>query len=125
VNYTVGGTAALGTDYTGIAATLATKTVSFAAGSATATVTVDITANTTIETNETVELTLAAGIGYSIGTTAAVVAKILNDDIPSLIDHTLYPAESILILLGLKRTYGIGSDSGLASRLPLPCTVAT
>ncbi|MFN7678507.1 MAG: calcium-binding protein, partial [Cyanobacteriota bacterium] len=43
VNYTVAGTALLGTDYTGIAASPATKTVSFAAGSATATVTVDPT----------------------------------------------------------------------------------
>jgi transposase len=61
VNYTVGGTATLGTDYTGIAATPATKTVGFAAGSATAIVTVDPTTDTTIEPNETVELTL----GYS------------------------------------------------------------
>jgi hypothetical protein len=78
INYTVGGTATLGTDYTGIAATPATKTVTFAAGATTATVTVDPMADTTIEPNETVALTLAAGTGYSIGTTAAVVGTILN-----------------------------------------------
>jgi hypothetical protein len=83
VNYTEGGTATLGTDYTGIAATPATKTVTFAAGSATAVVTVDPTADTTIEPNETVALTLAAGTGYSIGTTAAVVGTISNDDPPA------------------------------------------
>jgi Ca2+-binding RTX toxin-like protein len=82
VNYTVGGTATLGTDYSGIAATPVTKTVSFAANSATATVTVDPTADTTIEPDETVAVTLAAGSGYSIGTTAAVVGTILNDDFP-------------------------------------------
>ncbi|MFN7819575.1 MAG: hypothetical protein ACK6BM_12890, partial [Cyanobacteriota bacterium] len=49
VNYTVGGTATLGTDYTGIAASPATKSITFAAGSATATVIVDPTADTTIE----------------------------------------------------------------------------
>lgn len=80
VNYTVGGTATLGTDYTGIAATPATKTVTFTAGSATALVTVDPTGDSTTESNETVELTIAAGEGYIIGTTAAVVGTITNDD---------------------------------------------
>jgi hypothetical protein len=82
VNYTVAGSATLGTDYTGIAATPAVKTVTFAANSSTATVTVDPTADTTIEADETVELTLATGAGYTIGTTAAVVGTILNDDKP-------------------------------------------
>ena len=83
VNYTVGGTATLGTDYTGIAATPAVKTVIFAANSSTAKVTVDPTADTTIEANETVALTLATGTGYSISSTAAVVGTIINDDIPT------------------------------------------
>jgi hypothetical protein len=81
VSYTVSGTATLGTDYTGIAPTSATKTVGFAAGSATATVTVDPIADVEIEPDEIVTLTLAAGSGYSIGTTAAAVGTILNDDI--------------------------------------------
>jgi methionine-rich copper-binding protein CopC len=80
VNYTVGGTATLGTDYTGIAITSATKTVSFAANSATAIVTVDPMVDITIEPDETVALTLVAGAGYSIGTTEAVTGRILNDD---------------------------------------------
>ena len=82
VNYTVGGTATLGTDHTGIAASGTTKTLSFAANSATATVIVDPTADTTIETNETVALTLATGTGYTVGTTTAVTGTILNDDLP-------------------------------------------
>ena len=72
VNYTVGGTATLGSDYSGIAATPATKTVSFAVGATTATVTVDPMADVEIEPDEIVELILASGTGYSIGTTAAV-----------------------------------------------------
>jgi uncharacterized protein YkwD/deoxyadenosine/deoxycytidine kinase len=72
VNYTVGGTATLGTDYTGFPDTPATKTVSFAAGAATAIVTVDAEADTTVESDETVALTLAEGAGYNIGTTASV-----------------------------------------------------
>jgi Ca2+-binding RTX toxin-like protein len=77
VNYTLGGTATLNTDYT---RTGTTNTVTFAAGSSTATVTVDPTADTTVESNETVALTLATGTGYTVGTTTAVTGTITNDD---------------------------------------------
>ena len=77
VNYTLGGTATLNTDYT---RTGTTNTVTFAAGSSTATVTVDPTPDTTVESNETVILTLAAGTGYTIGTTTPVTGTINNDD---------------------------------------------
>ncbi|MCA2753948.1 MAG: M10 family metallopeptidase C-terminal domain-containing protein, partial [Microcystis sp. M137S2] len=77
VNYTIGGTATLNTDYT---RTGTTNTVTFAAGSSTATVTVDPTADTTVESNETVALTLATGTGYTVGTTTAVTGTITNDD---------------------------------------------
>ncbi|WP_353852217.1 Calx-beta domain-containing protein, partial [Microcystis sp. LE19-59.1C] len=60
-NYTVGGTATNGTDYTSIP-----TSVTFAAGSSTATVTVDPTADTTVESDETVILTLASGTGYTV-----------------------------------------------------------
>jgi len=80
VNYGVSGSATLGVDYSGIAAVPAGKTVSFAAGSATATVTVDPTADVEPETDETVALTLMDGPGYIIGTTSAVVGTIQNDE---------------------------------------------
>jgi hypothetical protein len=112
VNYTVGGTATLGNDYSGIAATPATKTVSFAAGAATAIVTVDPTADAVIEPNETIALTLAAGSGYTIGTTAAVVGTIINDDISSLTTYTLGVGQSSLLLLGSDQINGIGNDLG-------------
>ena len=80
VNYTVAGTAVLGTDYTGIATPGTTKTVSFAAGAATAIVTVDPTADSVVEVDETVALTLATGTGYTVGTRNAVVGTITNDD---------------------------------------------
>ncbi|MFM6834580.1 MAG: Calx-beta domain-containing protein [Dolichospermum sp.] len=82
VNYSIAGTADA-TDYTG--ATPGTgKTITFVAGSATATLTIDPTADTTIEANETVALTLATGTGYTIGTTTAVTGTITNDDLPSI-----------------------------------------
>ncbi|MCE2673533.1 MAG: M10 family metallopeptidase C-terminal domain-containing protein, partial [Microcystis sp. 53598_E5] len=79
VNYSISGTATNGTDYTSIP-----TSVTFAAGSSTATVTVDPTADTTVESNETVILTLAAGTGYTIGTTTPVTGTITNDDLPSI-----------------------------------------
>ncbi|MCX5958754.1 MAG: hypothetical protein NT053_02550, partial [Cyanobacteria bacterium] len=78
VNYAISGTAD-SSDYTG-ATPGAGKTISFAAGSATTTLTIDPTADTSFEPDETVALTLAVGTGYTIGTTAAVVGMILNDD---------------------------------------------
>jgi hypothetical protein len=83
VTYGVGGTATLGTDYSGIAATPASKSVTIGAGSATATVTVDPTADTEVEPDETVALTLQSGTGYAVGTAGAVVATIQNDDTSS------------------------------------------
>lgn len=90
VNYTIGGTATLGTDYTGIASTPTTKNVTFASGSPFATVTVDPTADSTMEADETVALTLAAGTGYSIDTTAAVTGSISNDDAVKTRGNSLY-----------------------------------
>ena len=52
-------------------------------GGATATVTVDATADTSVEPDETVALTLTPGTGYTIGTTAEVVGTIANDDAPT------------------------------------------
>ncbi|WP_235529004.1 Calx-beta domain-containing protein, partial [Cylindrospermopsis sp. CR12] len=54
VNYTIGGTATNSSDYTSVG-----TSVAFAAGSSTATVTVDPTSDITVESDETVELTLA------------------------------------------------------------------
>jgi hypothetical protein len=78
VNYGITGTADAA-DYTG--ATPGTgKTISFLAGSATATVTIDPTVDTTPEFDETVILTLASGSGYTVGTKTPVAGTILDDD---------------------------------------------
>jgi hypothetical protein len=80
VNYGVSGSATLGVDYSGIAAVPAGKSVGFASGSATATVTVDPIADVEPEADETVALTLLEGTGYMIGTTSAVVGTIQSDE---------------------------------------------
>nr|NCR98883.1 hypothetical protein [Microcystis aeruginosa L311-01] len=81
VNYTLGGTATLNTDYT---RTGTNNTVTFAANSTTATVTVDPKTDTTVESNETIALTLASGTGYTVGTTTPVTGTITNDDFSKL-----------------------------------------
>ena len=84
VNYGIAGTATFNNDYTQIGAanfTATTGTITFAAGSSTKTLTIDPTADTTVESNETVALTLASGTGYTVGTTTAVTGTITNDDI--------------------------------------------
>jgi Ca2+-binding RTX toxin-like protein len=78
VNYSIGGTAD-GSDYTG-ATPGSGKTITFGAGLSTATLTIDPTADTTVEPDETVIVTLASGTGYTLGRTTRVVGRIINDD---------------------------------------------
>lgn len=78
VNITTGGTATSGTDYTGGVAT-----VTIPAGATTATIVIDPTADSQVEADETVILTVAAGSGYTVGTPASATGTILNDDVPS------------------------------------------
>ncbi|MBD2626982.1 Calx-beta domain-containing protein [Trichormus variabilis] len=88
VNYAVGGTATFNTDYTQIGGQISTSTfttprgtITFAAGANTANLTINPTADTTVESNETVALRLTKGFGYDIGTATAVVGTIINDDL--------------------------------------------
>ena len=83
VNFSVGGTATFNTDYTQTGAATFTAidgTVTFGAGNTTATVTVDPTADNTVEPNETVILTLAAGTGYNVANPSTATGTITNDD---------------------------------------------
>ena len=96
VNYSIAGTAD-SFDYTG--ATRGTgKTITFAAGSATATLTIDPTADSTVESDETVALSLATGTGYTVGTTTTVTGTILNDDenVPTIPNIALAVGSSVM-----------------------------
>lgn len=79
IGYAIGGTATNGTDYATIASPLVIP-----AGNTTGTITVNPTADATIETNETVILTLNAGAGYTVGVPNSATGTILNDDLPNL-----------------------------------------
>jgi Domain of unknown function (DUF4114)/Calx-beta domain len=87
VNYNVNSTATLGTDYIQTGADTFTDTVgtiTFSAGSSIATVEIDPTADTLIENNQTISLTLVSNPNYIVTTTSAVTGTIVNDDIPSI-----------------------------------------
>jgi hypothetical protein len=80
VQFTVGGTANQGSDYSALTPAGAIKSVTIAAGSQTATLAIRPIVDTTKEANESVSLRLSPSSLYRIGTTAAVSATILNDD---------------------------------------------
>jgi hypothetical protein len=92
VNFTIGGTAANGTDYASIG-----TSVTIPAGSASATVTVTPIDDTAVESNETVVLALSAGTGYTVGSPSSATVTIADDDAP--------PAGS-----GLSATYYDNAD---------------
>ncbi|MGD0518217.1 MAG: Calx-beta domain-containing protein, partial [Thermoguttaceae bacterium] len=83
VNFNVGGTAAFGEDYTQSGASTfsgTVGTVTIADGSSTAMVTIDPTADSTVEPDETAILTIAAGTGYTVGSPSDATGTITNDD---------------------------------------------
>jgi uncharacterized repeat protein (TIGR01451 family) len=83
VNFGVGGTATPNADFFAPLAKTFTATagsITFTPGASTATLIIDPLNDPTVESNETVSLTLAAGTGYTIGTAGAFTGTILNDD---------------------------------------------
>jgi hypothetical protein len=87
IDFTVGGTATFNTDYTQTGAdtfSATTGSVTFAAGDATATVTIDPTADSTVEADETVVLTIDSNKGYTIDSPSAATGTIDNDDMAIL-----------------------------------------
>ncbi|MDM3843674.1 MAG: Calx-beta domain-containing protein, partial [Aphanizomenon gracile PMC638.10] len=77
VNVSLTGTATNGTDYTTIP-----TTVTFAAGSSTALVDLNVTDDTLVEGTETAILTVTSGTGYTIGTSASATVNIADNDLP-------------------------------------------
>jgi len=75
VNFTVGGTVTAGSDYTSLG-----NSVTFAAGSATATKTVSVIDDALVEDDETVVVSLSSGTGYSVGTPSTATVTISDDD---------------------------------------------
>ncbi|AZR28771.1 autotransporter domain-containing protein [Xanthomonas vasicola pv. arecae] len=79
IGFGVSGTATSGTDYAAMSSPLV-----IAAGQTTGTITIDPTADTTVEPDETVVISLNTGSGYTVGSPNSATGTILNDDLPVL-----------------------------------------
>lgn len=86
-NFSITETADAATDYMQSGAATYTSaggsgsgTVTFAAGSATQMVTIDPSTDTTIEPDETIQLTVTGGAGYVVGMPNAAIGTLTNDD---------------------------------------------
>ena len=91
VDYTVSGTAANGTDYSNL-----TGYVTFAAGSATATVDVNPIDDSVYESNETVVLNLSAKNNYVVGNLNSATVTIADNELaPSITVNTPNGGESL------------------------------
>jgi Tfp pilus assembly protein PilE len=80
VNYTVGGTATSGSDYSALAGS-----VTIPSGSASATITVTPVDDTTVESSETVIATLSSGASYTVGSPGNATVTIAdNNTLPTV-----------------------------------------
>jgi hypothetical protein len=88
VSFDVGGTAVPTADYTQSGAdtyTATSGTVSFAAGDTMSTVTITPSPDTLVEGNETVQLTVVPGPGYTAADPEQAEATIVDEDVPSVV----------------------------------------
>jgi subtilisin family serine protease len=74
-NYTIGGTATNGSDYSSL-----TGSITFAAGSSTAFINLNVINDSLVESNETVTLTLSSSSAYQIGTSNTATVTIADND---------------------------------------------
>ncbi|WP_197167606.1 Calx-beta domain-containing protein [Neorhodopirellula pilleata] len=79
VNYTVGGTATSGTDFTALSGT-----VTIPAGQSSTTISIDPTDDSTVEPDETIILTITDAAAYDVGTPASATGTITNDDVAAV-----------------------------------------
>lgn len=76
VNYSIGGTATMGSDYTSIA-----NSVIFSTGQQTKSIVITPINDADVENSETVVLTLSAGSGYTVGAPSNAIVNITSEDV--------------------------------------------
>ncbi|MFM6247932.1 MAG: Calx-beta domain-containing protein, partial [Dolichospermum sp.] len=107
VNIAMSGTATNGTDYT----TISTP-VNFDAGSATATVNLNVIDDTLIEGTETAILTVLAGTGYTVGAAASATVNIADNDLPIIdLSANQTVVEGLVAPQSVTYTVTLSSDS--------------
>ena len=119
-SFTVAGSATFGTDYAQSGAagfSASTGTVTFAAGAATALVTLDPTVDTTVESDETAILTVTSGSGYTAGAPTAATGTITNDDTTVSVPEIVVEQNAGNIADGGSQDFGslnVGSNTSLS-----------
>jgi hypothetical protein len=102
----VSGTAVPGQDYTAVSAM-----VSFAAGSTTATLTIQTTDDTPVEQAETLSVVVAQGTGYTVnGTAGSVTTQLLDNDVATPLPATNQTITAVTTE-GMNFTGGAGNDT--------------
>lgn len=101
VNYTLAGSAAAGSDYmiSGESGNATIRSLTFAIGSATASINVAPIRDSIVEPNSTVSISINSGNGYSIGTSMAVTTTLLDDDSPA-------PSRNLMIASAIPAVIG-------------------
>ncbi len=117
LNYTVGGTATSATDYAAL-----TGTVAVASGATTVNIPVAITDDAAVEGAETVELTLAAGMGYAVGSANVHTLTIQDNDAPPTV--VTITAGAAPVAEGTTTTFTVRSSPAPVVDLPVNLTVA-
>ncbi len=107
VNTNTTGTAISGTDYASFGAA-----VVIPAGNTTGTITVNPIADTNIEADETVTITLAAGAGYTVGVPNSATGTILNDDLPNLVINDVTVNEGNAGITNFTFTVSLSAPAG-------------
>ena len=83
IQFSVGGDATFSDDYTQTGAdsfNTNTGTVTIPNGQSTATIIIDPTTDTNVESDETIQLTITSAAGYDIGTPSSATGTIIDDD---------------------------------------------
>ena len=116
VNYSVTGTATPGSDYQSLG-----TSVTFAAGSASATQTVTPVQDFLVESDETVILTLATGTGYAVGSPNSATVTLTSDDVASYLVTAVADAggsispPSRTVAHGETTTFSVTTDTGYSA----------
>ncbi|MFY7932764.1 MAG: Calx-beta domain-containing protein [Microcystis aeruginosa] len=108
VNYLLAGSATNGVDYSNL-----TRKVTFAAGSSSATVTINPIEDTAIEGNEVVLLQIAEGTGYTLGATSGAVITLTDNDVYTVIEPASLGSNITLVRDSANRLYARSSEETL------------
>ena len=120
VSYSVAGTATSGNDYT----IQNSGTVSVTAGATAANIPVAINDDSTVESSETVDLTLTRGTGYTLGNTTAHTLTITdNDSTPPSLSTVTITRQSASVTEGTNAVFTVSASPAPTANLTVKVAV--